>query len=129
MKLLFLPAAAACLAMIAISQVSVPAQAASQADTSRGATLFQQRCAMCHSRNGIGGKVGPDLTNLVGRRAGSTPYAYSTAMKASKVVWNAATLDRYLAAPTRAIPGTKMVISVSQPEDRSAIVRYLTAGR
>ncbi len=50
-------------------------------------------------------------------------------MKASKTVWNAATLDKYLAAPTKMIPGTKMVISVSKPEDRAAIVNYLAAGK
>lgn len=129
MKRLILPAIALCLAAGMASQMSVPVQAAPQADAARGATLFQQRCAMCHTRNGKGGKIGPDLTAVMGRKAGSATYAYSSAMKASKTVWNAATLDKYIAAPTKMIPGTKMVISVTKPEDRAAIVRYLGAGK
>lgn len=129
MKRLMFPAIALCLAVGAASQMSVPVRAAPQADAARGATLYQQRCAMCHTRSGKGGKIGPDLTAVIGRKAGSTTYAYSSAMKASKTVWNAATLDKYLAAPAKMIPGTKMVISVSKPEDRAAIVRYLAAGK
>lgn len=129
MKRLMLPAITLCLAVGAGSQMSVPVHAAPKADAARGATLYQQRCAMCHTRNGKGGKIGPDLTAVAGRKAGSTTYAYSSAMKASKAVWNAATLDKYLAAPTKMIPGTKMVISVSKPEDRAAIVSYLAAGK
>lgn len=129
MKRLMLPAIALCLAVGAGSQMSVPVHAAPKADAARGATLYQQRCAMCHTRNGKGGKIGPDLTAVAGRKAGSTTYAYSAAMKASKTVWNAAMLDKYLAAPTKMIPGTKMVISVSKPEDRAAIVSYLAAGK
>lgn len=129
MKRLILPAIALCLTAGMASQMSVPVQAAPQADAARGATLFQQRCAMCHARNGKGGKIGPDLTAVMGRKAGSATYAYSSAMKASKTVWNAATLDKYIAAPTKMIPGTKMVISVTKPEDRAAIVRYLGAGK
>lgn len=129
MKRSILPAIALCLGFGAASQMPVPVQAAAQADAARDATLYQQRCAMCHMRNGKGGKIGPDLTAVIGRKAGSSTYAYSSAMKASKTVWNAATLDKYLAAPTKMIPGTKMVISVSKPEDRAAIVRYLAAGK
>jgi cytochrome c len=95
------------------------------ATPARGQTLFKQRCATCHAVSGVGGKVGPDLTRVIGRKAGSTAYSYSAAMKGSKIVWSAATLDKYLAAPTKAVPGTKMVIAVAKPEDRKAIIGYL----
>jgi cytochrome c len=88
---------------------------------------FKRRCAMCHAVAGKGGKMGPDLAGVVGRKAGASAYSYSQAMKGSKVVWNAAALDAYLAAPSKMIPGTKMTISVSQAEDRKAIIAYLAS--
>jgi cytochrome c len=91
-----------------------------------GDQLFRQRCAMCHSVDRARTTpLGPNLAGVGGRRAGSTTFAYSPALKASGLTWNAATLDRYLAAPTRVVPGTKMVIAVPNPAERAALVSYL----
>jgi putative heme-binding domain-containing protein len=38
-----------------------------QADTARGATLFEKHCAACHAISGRGGKVGPQLDGIGGR--------------------------------------------------------------
>lgn len=129
MKLIATAAAAIVLAgAIMISgQWTAPLHAQQAAAASRGETLFKQRCVMCHAVAGKGGKLGPDLARVTGRKAGSTTYAYSPAMKASKFVWSAATLDKYLTAPTKAVPGTKMFIAVPKPEDRKAIIDYLAA--
>lgn len=113
-------------ALLLAGHVAAPVNAA-QSDAPRGATLFKQRCATCHAISGTGGKMGPDLTGVAGRKAGSTDFAYSSAMKSSKTVWNERTLDAYLAAPRKAMPGTRMVISVANADDREAIVRYLMA--
>lgn len=113
-------------ALVASGQFAAPVHAQASG-AAQGETLFKQRCAMCHTAAGKGGKLGPDLTKVVGRKAGSTAYAYSPAMKSSKIVWNAKTLDAYLAAPAKTVPGTKMVVSVPKPEDRAAVIRYLAA--
>jgi cytochrome c len=94
--------------------------------TPSGETVFRQRCAMCHSN--VAGKttpLGPNLVGVAGRKAGSTAFKHSPAMKASGIVWNANNLDRYLASPTKTVPGSKMTVAISDAEQRAALVRYL----
>jgi len=84
-------------------------------------------CKACHSvdkggRNG----VGPNLHGVVGRPAASVSgYSYSAAMRASKLRWDEATLDQYLAGPSRKVPGTKMPIGMADPAKRATIIAYL----
>jgi cytochrome c len=86
-------------------------------------------CKACHTvdkggRNGIG----PNLNGVVGRPAASVPgFNYSNAMKASKLRWDEATLDQYLAAPTKKVPGTRMPIGMADPAKRAAIIAFLKA--
>ena len=91
-----------------------------------GALLFQQRCSACHSvEAGKPGVLGPHLAGVVGRPAASTAFNYSPALKASKLTWDKTTLDAFLGGPMKLVPGTRMAISVSDPAQRAAIVRYL----
>lgn len=95
-----------------------------------GETLFRQRCQSCHSvAPGRTTALGPNLAGVVGRKAGSTAFRYSPALKASGTTWNRATLDRFLAAPTRAVPGTRMVVSVPDAAQRAALIGYLESKR
>lgn len=50
---------------------------------------------------------------------------YSAAMKASGLVWDEATLERFLAAPRDVVPKTTMTVSVPKREDRHNIIAYL----
>lgn len=100
--------------------------AAASGDAARGKTLFQQRCAMCHSVGQKGSAVGPNLAGVVGRKAGSAAkFNYSPAMKKSGMVWNAATLDAYLASPMSKVPGGRMAVSIPKADDRRDIIAYL----
>ncbi len=91
-----------------------------------GATLFRQRCAGCHTVvPGARAVIAPNLSGLVGRKAASTSFTYSPALKASKLVWTRANLDRYLTAPNKLVPGTRMVIAVSDAKQRAAILDFL----
>ncbi len=85
------------------------------------------RCAACHSLQFD--RTGPRHCGLFGRRAGSVPgFEYSAAMKRSTIVWNATTLERFLAAPTKAVPGTSMTYAgVPDPAERAALIAYLKA--
>ena len=91
-----------------------------------GATLFRQRCASCHTVT-PGGKavLAPNLSGLVGRKAASSTFNYSAALKASNLVWTKPNLDKFLSGPTKMVPGTRMVIGVTDPVQRAAILTYL----
>ncbi|MFN3452768.1 MAG: c-type cytochrome [Sphingorhabdus sp.] len=111
--------------LIIVSAVLSPLLAAPPA--ANGETLFRQRCQVCHSV--VAAKpsgVGPNLSGVVGRKAAATTFNYSTAMKQSKITWTQANLDRYLAAPTKTVPGTRMVIAVPDATQRVAIIKYLS---
>ncbi|MEO5829908.1 MAG: c-type cytochrome [Rhodanobacter sp.] len=93
-----------------------------------GARVFAA-CGACHTRTpGAPHKFGPNLHNLIGRKAGTAEgFAYSPALRDSGIVWNAQTLDEYLAAPTRRVPGTRMTLATHDPSLRQAIIQYLSA--
>ena len=105
--------------------------AAPPAPADRGATLFRQRCGTCHSVvPGARSPQGPHLAGVVGRQSGSAPgYTYSRGMQNANRTWTPTTLDAFLAGPSRAVPGTRMMASVANPQDRAAIVAYLATQR
>lgn len=104
----------------------VPSPAPAQ-DAAAGAVQFKARCAICHSvADGQKAMLAPNLAHLAGRKAASTQFNYSPALKASGLSWDKATLDRFLAAPMKAVPGTRMVVSVADARQRSNIVAYLS---
>lgn len=91
-----------------------------------GKRLFQQRCASCHAVQPGKSGVGPTLFAVMGRKAGSVEGArYSDAMRSAATVWDDATLDRFLANPRQAIPGTSMLIAIQNPGERAALVDFL----
>ncbi len=117
----------------AVLAISAGAGAAeSGADSSaalihHGKVLFL-RCASCHEIQPSGVKrIGPSLQGVVGRKAGSLPdYPYSPAMKAADLVWDKATLDRWLERPGDVVPGTAMAFGgLPNAADRQAVIAYL----
>jgi cytochrome c2 len=97
------------------------------ADVEKGKAVFEQ-CAACHSLDGSGDYDGPTLKDVVGRKAGSLEdYRYSAAMKRSDVVWDAATLDRYIADPQEFIPGNRMAFAgIAEEGERDDLIAFLT---
>ena len=92
-----------------------------------GAALFRQRCSSCHSVTpGARAVLGPNLAGVVGRKAGSTAFNHTPAFKKLNLTWDRANLDRYLSGPTKMVPGSRMVITVSDPRQRRAIVDFLS---
>jgi len=98
------------------------------AQLANGEKAFAQ-CKACHSiEKGKNDGVGPNLYGVYGSKAGShsTTFKYSAAMKASGLTWNDATLDSFLLAPMKAMPGTKMTYGgVKDDTRRAALVYYL----
>ncbi|HZV08128.1 MAG TPA: c-type cytochrome, partial [Novosphingobium sp.] len=90
------------------------------------------QCRACHTDvKGARSTVGPNLSGVVGRKAGSLAgFAYSPAMKAAGIVWTPARIAAYLAAPARAVPGNRMgYAGMASPGDRADLVAYLESLR
>lgn len=110
----------------AIATLTLSSLARAEGDAAQGQMLFQSRCIACHSIDAH--RVGPALGGVFGRRAGSAPgYQYSPAVRASGVVWNAQTLERWLTNPEALIPGQRMGYSVPDPMNRSDLIAYIRA--
>ena len=120
----------AAMALLGASALPHAVVAAGPAGVAAGAALFNQRCVACHTITPGQKALAPNLAGVVGRRAGSTDFAYSPAMKALGQPWTAARLDRFLTAPAQMVPGTRMPIAIADPADRRAIIAFLaTTGR
>ena len=92
---------------------------------------FNNTCRTCHTLKQGDNRLGPSLAGLIGRKAGSVSgYPYSDAMKKSGVVWDEATLDRFIEHPDAVVPGNNMkpFAGVPAADDRAAIIAYLKAG-
>jgi cytochrome c len=83
---------------------------AEAADPTNGAKVFSSQCSVCHSATRTGPQgVGPRLFGVVGRRAGTMPgFNFSSAMKASGLIWTPEQLKNYLANPAGIVRGNKM---------------------
>lgn len=84
-------------------------------------------CAHCHEIGpGARAVTGPPLTGVIGRRAGSVPdYPYSAALRGSGLVWDTATLARFIANPQVVAPGTRMTFGGVAQDDIAALVSYI----
>lgn len=122
------------LTAVAYAAVASAAPAPAPAgDATKGKAVFA-RCAVCHKIDkATPGGIGPNLAGVHGRAAGKVAgYAYSPAMKASGLKWDDATLARFVAAPTKVVPGTKMMAPpIASEQDRANLIAYLksTSGR
>ena len=71
-------------------------------------------------------RIGPRHAGVAGRRAGSiAAFNYSAALRASGLVWTAATLDRWLADPEQLVPGQQMSYRLDDPAERTDVIAYL----
>ena len=116
-----------CIAILGLLSLFGPvSRGNAQQAAAHGAQLFSERCSLCHAIEGQGGGQGPSLAGVVGRKAGATAFAYSPALRQVGWTWDAAHLDRYLAAPQAAVPGSRMPVAVPDATERQDLIAYLT---
>lgn len=122
------------LAAVALAAFGLSSTAASAQDVENGQSVFRQ-CRACH-QIGASAKnlVGPRLTGIVGRKAGTVEgFNYSEANKAAGakgLVWDEAQLMTYLANPLQFMPGTKMAYAGLKDEaDRKDLIAYLKSAK
>jgi cytochrome c len=90
----------------------------------QGQRIWQKRCTDCHTLDVD--DTGPHHRGVFGRRAGSVRgYDYSHALRDANIVWDAASLDRWLTDPEKFLPGQNMDFRVRSPQERAALIAYL----
>ena len=95
-------------------------------DAAAGKQIFTTTCAACHSAQPGVNMIGPSLAGIVGSKSGAVlGYSFSSALKAANITWDEQTLDKFLENPKADVHGTKMPISVPNPENRDNIIAYL----
>ncbi len=99
----------------------------SEADVLAGQKVFR-KCKACHTLE-VGGKnkVGPNISNIVGRsRAANADFRYSSSLSDIGGNWGYADLDSFIADPKKSIPGTKMTFrGIKDATDRANLIMYL----
>ena len=99
-------------------------------DGGRGEKLFGL-CKRCHQvGSGAAHRIGPHLNDVFGRAAGSLAgFRYSPAMREAGtggLVWDAATLDAFLADPHAFVPRSRMSFDgIEGMDDRAALLAWL----
>jgi cytochrome c len=93
--------------------------------------LFETTCTPCHNYD-KGGE--PDMYGLtlnlygvVGRKSASVAgFQYSEDLRKSGIVWDEAIIDKFITAPKKLFPGTRMELpGVKDVKTRTGIIRYL----
>jgi cytochrome c2 len=93
-----------------------------------GQAVFKHDCAICHDVTPGKNKIGPSMSGVVGRSAGTVPnFHYSDANKGSALTWDVATLDRYLVNPRATVANTTMSYAgVKDERKRRDLIAYLS---
>ncbi|WP_027156233.1 cytochrome c family protein [Mesorhizobium sp. WSM2561] len=118
------------IAFFAVVSIATFVTSQSQAqDAAAGEKVFA-KCKVCHVVDKDQNKVGPSLSGVIGRTAGTHPgFKYSKAMTeagASGVKWDDATLTNYLRDPKAMIKGGKMAFpGLKKDEDLANVIAYL----
>ena len=86
------------------------------------------QCRACHDlQPDPAQKVGPNLNGIIGRKSASVEdFAYSPALTKASLVFDKATLDRWIEKPSALVPGNAMAFAgVASAEDRAALIKYI----
>jgi cytochrome c len=93
-------------------------------DARRGEQFFHQMCTGCHALDAE--KEGPRLRGVFGRAAGSVAgFPYSDGLKKARVVWDEATLDKWLTDPSSIAADNDMAFRLENAGQRADIIAYL----
>src|SRR6266849_83993 len=115
--------------LIALLSLANGNDAAAVGEPRRGAQVFQA-CMACHSVKPGEQLTGPNLARVWNRKAGTVEgfLRYSDALKRTDIVWNEATLDKWLANPEQFVAGNNMTFpGLRESKDRQDVIVYLRA--
>jgi cytochrome c2 len=115
----------------AFALVGLAAAVFADDSTGVGRRVFERRCQTCHGGTGPSDSaIGPSLAGIVGRKAGADASGiHSRSTIDSGIVWDRASLRRFLSHPSYEIPNTIMVAWVEDPAELERLLDYLEALR
>ncbi|ATE67025.1 c-type cytochrome [Rhizorhabdus dicambivorans] len=85
-------------------------------------------CGACHKVDkGAPNGIGPNLWGIGNTKAGDVPgFAFSPAMKASKIKWNRDNLIAFIQDPRKTVPGNRMPFAgLKNPASAAQIADYI----
>jgi len=102
--------------------------AAQESAGDAGQIAFNTHCRNCHSTKPDDNRLGPSLHGIYGAPAGQVKgFANYSGGLDSTIVWDEATLDRFIANPTAMVSNTTMkpFAGVADPAQRKLIIEFL----
>ena len=89
-----------------------------------GKDVFERRCTGCHALDQ--NREGPKMRGVYGRTSGQLDgFPYSPALKNAHIIWDDATLDRWLTDPDAFVSGNNMDFRVTKQQERQDLIRFL----
>lgn len=84
-------------------------------------------CIACHSIEPGKRGFGPSLHGVIGRPAASLPdFAYSQALKTSKIVWTVPNLRKWIGNNDKMVPGTRMRhVAITDRAEQDYLIAFL----
>ena len=95
-------------------------------NAAEGRKLYEDFCVGCHGDEKMRAPVGPGLNDIYGRKAAmGDSGVHSRALIDANITWNDATLRKYLAAPTKQVPGSYMPVGFPDAKQLDNLIAYL----
>jgi len=114
-------------ALLAVGVLVLSASAAQAQNAAEGQKRFIV-CKACHTVE-AGGRhgIGPNLHGVFGAKAGTKEgFAFSPQIKGSNIVWDEASMTKYVMDPRNFIPGNKMAYpGMKQEQQVKDLMAYL----
>ena len=111
--------------LIAVAMLAMHAGVA-RAEEDDGKIAFNNHCRGCHSFKPGDNRLGPSMFAIVGARAGEVSGYRGYSGGLTGVMWDEATLDRFIADPMSVSPNTNMTSPpVLDAAERRKIIAFL----